>query len=193
MVRVPEISEIKKIRKELGLSQRQLAKRCKIQPSYLNMIENNPDKKPSYEVISNIFKILEEESQKRFDQLTTAGKICAKPVLTARKTDYVEDIVKIMSKRDISQVPVMDSKACIGLVTENSFVKYLKEFGKEKLVMAKVKDALETPPPIVDVNERVTNNLLVLLNDSRCILVTENGRLYGIITKMDALRRLMKN
>jgi len=192
MVRVPEISEIRKIRLELNLSQRQLAKRCKIQPSFLNMIEKNKDTKPSYDVFVRIFKKLEEESQKLLDHLTTAGKICTKHIITAHKSDYVEDIVKLMHSKDISQIPVIDSKGCIGLVTENSFVKYLKENGTEKLVTARVKDALETPPPTVDVNEKITNNLLVLLNDSRCLLVTDQGRLYGIITKMDALRSLMK-
>jgi predicted transcriptional regulator len=192
MVRVPELSEIKKIREELGLSQRKLAKFCEIQPSYLNMLENNPHSKPGYDVLVRIFKKLEEESQKGLDNLTTAGKICNKQLITANKNDFVEDIIKLMHSKDISQIPVMDSKGCIGLVTESSFVKYLKENGKEKLVTARVKDALETPPPTVDVNEKVTNNLLVLLNDSRCLLVTDQGRMCGIITKMDALRSLMK-
>lgn len=192
MIRIPELSEIKKVREQVGLNQRQLAKLCDIQPSYLNMIENNPDSKPSYDVLVRIFKKLDEEAQKRMGNFTTAGEICNTRLITANKNDFVEDVVKLMHSKDISQIPVVDSKGCIGLVTENSFIKYLKENGQEKLVMARVKDALETPPPIVDVDEIITNNLLVLLNDSRCILVTDKGRLHGIITKMDALRSLMK-
>ena len=68
----------------------------------------------------------------------------------------------------------------------------IKENGKEKLILAKVKDAVETPPPTVDVDEKVTDDLLALLNNSRCLLVTDKGSLFGIITKMDALRSLMK-
>ena len=192
MFRIPELSQIKKLREELGLTQSKLAKLCSIQPSYLNMLENNKNSKPSYDVLVTIFKKLEEESQKKLDHLTTAGKICTKNIITANKNDYIEDIIKLMHTKDISQIPVIDSKGCLGLVTENSFVKYLKENGKEKLILARVKDAVETPPPTVDVDEKVTDDLLALLNNSRCLLVTDKGSLFGIITKMDALRSLMK-
>lgn len=192
MIRIPELSEIKKTREELGLTQSKLAKLSGIQPSYLNMIENSTNSKPSYEVLKTIFKKLEEESQKRLGHLTTAEKMCTKNIITANKNDFVEDIVKLMHSKDISQIPVVDSSGCIGLVTENSFVKYLTENGKEKLILARAKDAVETPPPTFDVDEKITDDHLTLLNHSRCLLVTDKGKLFGIITKMDALRSLMK-
>lgn len=97
-----------------------------------------------------------------------------------------------MKTKNISQIPVIDSNGCIGIVTENSFVKFLREKGAEKLVTAKVKDAMETPPPSLDVDSIITRNILNLLADSRCILVTDKGKLYGIITKIDAIRGLLK-
>ena len=73
MFRIPQLSEIKKLREQLSLSQRQLALRCNIPPSFLNMIENPKNKtKPSYDVLVKICKELESESQKNLDKLVLA-------------------------------------------------------------------------------------------------------------------------
>ena len=190
MAGIPKLSEIKKLREELSLSQRELAKLCDIQPSFLNMIENGHSD-PSYKVLVRIFQILDAEAENKRGKLTSAKHICTRNIITAKKTDYVEDIIKIMKTKNISQIPVIESN-CIGMVTENSFVKFIRENGAEKLVMAKVKDAMEIPPPSLDVDAKITKNILDLLYDSRCILVTDKGKLYGIITKIDAIRSLMK-
>lgn len=191
MVRVPELSEIRKLRENLSLSQRQLAKLCDIQPSFLNMIENG-NGEPSYKVLVRIFQVLDSEAQNKSNKLTTSKDICNRNLITAKKTDYIQDIVKIMKDKDISQIPVMDSGVCMGMVTENSFVKFLKENNSEKISMTRVKDAMEIPPPSLDVDAKITKNILDLLYDSRCILVTDKGKLYGIITKIDAIRSLIK-
>lgn len=187
MVRIPELSEIRKLRENLSLSQRQLAKMCNIQPPFLNMIENGHSE-PSYKVFVKIFQVLDAESEKS-NKLTSARDICTKNLITARKTDYIEDIIKIMKTKNISQIPVIDSEGCIGIVTENSIVKGIKENNK---VMTRAKDVMETPPPSIDVDTKITKNILDLLGDARCIIVTDKARPYGIITKMDAIKSLMK-
>jgi len=193
MARVPELSEIKKLREELGLSQRKLAQRCNIQPSFLNMVENikNPTK-PGYDVLVKIFNELDAEAQKRLDKLTTAGKVCRKKPTTARKSEYVDDIIKIMHDKDYSQIPVIESGGCIGLVTENSLVKFLQERDHKPIIQTKVKEVMETPPPTIDVNTKITDKILDLLSDTKCLLVSENGKIMGILTKIDAIRGLMK-
>lgn len=191
MARIPELSEIRKIRENLNISQRQLAKLCNIQPSFLNMIENGHSD-PSYKVFVRIFQVLDAEAEKRLGKLTSAKDICARNLITAKKTDYIEDTIKIMKTKNISQIPVTDSTGCIGMVTENSFVKFLKESDTQTQAMARVKDAMEIPPPSLDVDAKITKNILDLLGDARCILVTDKAKPYGIITKMDAIRSLMK-
>ena len=193
MGRVPELSEIKKLREELGLSQRKLAQRCNIQPSFLNMVENikNPTK-PGYDVLVKIFNELDTEAQKRLDKLTTAAKVCRKNPTTARKSEYVDDIIKIMHDKDYSQIPVIESGGCIGLVTENSLVKFLQERDHKPIIQTKVKEVMETPPPTIDINTKITNKSLDLLSETKCLLVSENGKIMGILTKIDAIRGLMK-
>ena len=110
MTRIPQLTEIKKIREELNISQRQFAKKCNIPSSFLSMIENPKNNtKPSYDVLVRIFKELDIESQKNLDKLITAEKIYKKNLCSARKSDYAEDIIKQMHDKDYSQIPVLEA------------------------------------------------------------------------------------
>jgi len=193
MTRIPQLTEIKKLREELNLSQRQLAKQCDIPSSFLSMIENQKNNtKPSYDVLVRIFQELDGESQKNLGKLTTADKICKTNLTSARKSDYAEDIIKIMHEKDFSQIPVLDGGGCIGMVTENSLMKFLQERTHKPLTTTKVKDVMDTPPIVIDISTKVTENILSLFNDSKCLLVSDNAKIVGLITKIDAIRGLMK-
>jgi len=193
MTRIPQLSEIKKLREELNISQRKLAKQCDIPSSFLSMIENpKSNTKPSYDVLVRIFDELYRESQKNLGKLVTAKSIYKKNLTSARKTEYAEDIIKIMHDKDYSQIPVLESGGCIGIVTENSLVKFLQERTHKPLTTTRVKDVMATPPITIDINTKITENLLALFDDSKCLLVAENAKIVGLITKIDAIRGLMK-
>ena len=193
MTRIPQLTEIKKLREELNISQRQLAKQCDIPSSFLSMIENPKNNtKPSYDVLVRIFQELDGESQKNLGKLTTADKICKTNLTSARKSDYAEDIIKIMHEKDFSQIPVLDGGGCIGMVTENSLMKFLQERTHKPLTTTRVKDVMDTPPIVIDISTKVTENILSLFNDSKCLLVSDNAKIVGLITKIDAIRGLMK-
>jgi len=193
MTRIPQLTEIKKLREELNLSQRQLAKQCDIPSSFLSMIENQKNNtKPSYDVLVRIFQELDGESQKNLGKLITADKICKTNLTSARKSDYAEDIIKIMHEKDYSQIPVLDGGGCIGMVTENSLMKFLQERTHKPLTTTRVKDVMDTPPIVIDISTKVTENILSLFNDSKCLLVSDNAKIVGLITKIDAIRGLMK-
>ena len=193
MTRIPQLTEIKKLREELNISQRQLAKQCDIPSSFLSMIENPKNNtKPSYDVLVRIFQELDGESQKNLGKLTTADKICKTNLTSARKSDYAEDIIKIMHEKDFSQIPVLDGGGCIGMVTENSLMKFLQERTHKPLTTTRVKDVMDTPPIVIDISTKVTENILSLFNDSKCLLVSDNAKIMGLITKIDAIRGLMK-
>jgi len=189
MSTVPELQEIKKRREKLGFNQKEFAKLCDIPPSLLNMIEKG-NASPSYQNLVNIFNTLEQETEKRIDKLITAGKICIKNPITVKKHDQVEDVIKKMKSRDFSQIPVVDSTGCVGLVTEHSILKFLKENGNEALSNARAKDVMEIAPPIIDWNQKITPRILDLLNDAKCILVSNKGQIHGIIAKIDVIGSL---
>ena len=189
MSTVPELQEIKKRREKLGFNQKEFAKLCDIPPSLLNMIEKG-NASPSYQNLVNIFNTLEQETEKRIDKLITAGKICIKNPTVVKKHDLVEDVIKKMKSRDFSQIPVVDSTGCVGLVTEHSILKFLKENGNEALSNARAKDVMEIAPPIIDWNQKITPRILDLLYDAKCILVSNQGQIHGIIAKIDVIGSL---
>jgi len=96
-----------------------------------------------------------------------------------------------MNKKAFSQLPVYDYSECVGLITENSILEYLSEH-QGSFVNGKVKDAMETKPPLINWDYRISPRLLDLLYDSPCILVEKNNKIQGIITKIDAIRSLSK-
>ena len=193
MIHIPQLTEIKRLRELLNISQRQLAKQCDIPSSFLSMIENPKNNtKPSYDVLVRIFQELDSESQKNLGKLTTADKIYKKNLTSARKSEPAEDIIKIMHEKDYSQIPVLDGGGCIGMVTENSLMKFLQERTHKPLTTTKVKDVMDTPPIVIDISTKVTENILSLFNDSKCLLVSDNAKIMGLITKIDAIRGLMK-
>ncbi len=191
MVFIPKLQEIKQRREELEISQRQLAKLCDIRASFLNMIEKGKAK-PGYDVFVRIFKVLDEQSEKATENLKTASKICSKNLIMMSNHATLEETIKVMKLKNFSQIPVMDSSKCIGLITENSVLKYQLEHGADSISKTKTIDAMESPPPIIDWNQPITPRILDLLYDSRCILVNREGKLEGIIAKIDALKETRK-
>ena len=51
---------------------------------------------------------------------------------------------------------------------------------------------MESPPITIDIQTKITNNLLSLFDDSKCLLVSDKAKVVGLITKIDAIRGLMK-
>ena len=191
MVFIPKLQEIKQRREELKISQRKLAKLCDIRPSFLNMIENSKAK-PSYDVFVTIFEVLDEQAEKNTANLKTASKICSRNVMTVTRHANLEEIIKLMKLKNFSQIPVIDSSGCLGLITENSILKYQLEYGRDSLSKAKSVEAMETPPPVIDWNQPVTQRILDLLYDAKCILVSQDGKIKGIIAKIDAIKESKK-
>jgi len=193
MVNIPMLQEIKVRREDLGIAQKQLAKLCDIKPSLLNMVEKGKAKL-SYGNLVTIFRVLDKKAEESIENVKTAGEICIKNIITTKKNDYLDDIIYKMKSKDFSQIPVIDSSGCLGLVTEHSILKFILEKGTVTLERAnpKVKDALEISPPIIDWDQKLSPRILDLLHESKCLLVSKKGKIIGIITKIDVVRSLIK-
>ena len=155
------------------------------------MIENK-NAKPSYDVFVNIFKVLDKLAERSTKNLKTASKICARNLITASRHATLEELTKIMKIKNYSQIPVQDSHGCIGLVTENSILKFQLENGPDSISKAKSTEAMETPPPVIDWDQPITQRILDLLYDAKCLLVSRDGKLSGIIAKIDAIKEKRK-
>lgn len=182
---LPKLQNIRRRREALGMTQRELARVARVEPSMINQIEKGTAQ-PRYEVAERIFShldTLEAQSTKK------AGDICTRDITTVRPGDSLNDAIRIMAAKKFSQLPVFDFKGCVGLVTEQSVLRYTLEYDDERRQSIKVKDAMETSPPIIDFEYPVTREITKLLLQSKCVLVSKENKIVGIITPIDIIKK----
>jgi cystathionine beta-synthase len=106
-------------------------------------------------------------------------------VITARRTDKVEAVVKKMKENDISQMPVVDdSGRAIGMIHEYDLLNFLIE-GKHRL--SEVVDPLVQPLQGVVGPDTPVARLRDIFNDDNVAVVKEGDRITGILTKIDLI------
>jgi cystathionine beta-synthase len=110
------------------------------------------------------------------------------PVLTARRTEKVEAVVKRMRDHDVSQLPVIDDAGrAIGMIHEYDLLNFLVE-GKHRL--SEVVDPLVQPLQGVVGPDTPLGRLREIFNDDNVAVVKEGERVTGILTKIDLIEFL---
>jgi len=174
------------MRLKIGITQKKLAEMTKVSTSMINQIESGRSQ-PSYDTAKKIFENLsklEGESSSH-----TAGDFCSNVIIKLKPTDTLHDAIKKMHKLSISQIPVFDGNNVVGVVSEDGIVKHLADKGETELKKAKLSDTMDPIPPIVDFNTPA-NVLVPLIRYTKCILVSRNSKILGIITASDTLKMM---
>ena len=188
----PLITEIKKRRQNLDLSQKQLASLCDIGQSFLAKIERG-QAVPSYVIAVKIFDRLVELESKNSEKLAGGGvrdlrarDVMSSPVYSFAPTDSAEEILDLMLEKNISQIPILDkdrNRFQVGTVTEKTLM------GKD--VKGKLaKDVMDSQSLFPIVAKDAKLSLLVsILQEEQAVLVFEKDKIAGIITKQDILKK----
>jgi cystathionine beta-synthase len=104
-------------------------------------------------------------------------------VITARKTDKVEAVVRQLKDHDISQMPVVDADGqAIGMIHEYDLLQFLIE-GKHRL--SEVVEPLVQPLQGVVSLETPITRLRQIFDDDNVAVVKDGDRVVGILTKID--------
>ncbi len=181
---LPRLDSIKQARIKLGITQKKLASLTGVSTSMINQIESGRSQ-PSHETAKRIFDnlaTLEGQSSSH-----KAGDFCSKEVVKLKPTNSLHDAIKKMRSMSISQIPIFDGKELVGVVTEDGIVKHLSDSDETTWKKIKLQEVMESIPPIVDVNTPV-NTLVPLIRFSKCILVSKNSKIVGIITASDTIK-----
>ena len=178
-----ELEEIKKIRKKLGLTQAGLANRAGVSQSLIAKIESHKID-PTYTKTKKIFAALSELEKK---EEIKAEQLMTNKLISINPSASVKEAIGKMKKHKISQLPVIDSNKLVGLVSESTILDALLK-SKSKIV----REVMQESPPIVSktTSIQVVSNLL---KHYPIVVVSEEGRLVGLITKSDLLGRLYKS
>lgn len=177
-----ELNEIKNIRKKFGLSQTQLAKRAGVSQSLVAKIESGRID-PTYSKAQKIFDALQSLTEKKE---VKAEDLMNKNIISAQPEDTIKDIIKKMKKHGISQMPVVEEHKAVGTISETTLLDAITSDMKPE---TEVREVMKDAPPIVAKNATlaVISNLLRYYP---MILVSEEGKLKGLITKSDMLSKV---
>ena len=107
-------------------------------------------------------------------------------LITLNPNNDIRESINKMKKFGISQMPVIDNNNVVGLVSESTLLDGLMNKKDEK-----ISEIMEEPPPIVSktATAQVLSNLL---RHYPVVLVSDSGKLIGLITKSDLLNKLYK-
>ena len=102
----------------------------------------------------------------------------------------VRQALGLMRLHDVSQLPVMEGGECVGSVTEHSLT--TRSLESTRILDATVGEVMDEPFPLVDARQPVESVTKLLSKASPAVLIHENGRITGIVTRSDVLQFLMQ-
>jgi predicted transcriptional regulator len=178
-----DVARMGKLRKQLGLTQKQLAILSGVSQSLIAKMESGKID-PAYSKVVQISAALENEQnkgKKAVEQIMTSGLVFVSP------SDSLEKGVALMRSKDISQLPVMDDGKCIGSLSDSLIVDLISKHRDIKHLH--VREVMRESFPVIPASSWV-DVATDLLHHYRAVLVEKNGKVCGIITKADLLRAI---
>jgi len=174
-------SIIKKIRKELGITQEELAKKAGVTQAYIAKLESGKVD-PRLSTFNRILQALLDCKK----AIPKAKDIMSSPVISVKPYEKVENVIKLMNFHNISQIPVISGNKVVGSVTERSLVRRSLEY--EDIHERKVLEVMDEPFPIVNEDEDL-EIVKYLLEEHPAVLVQDRtGKIVGIITRVDIFK-----
>jgi len=173
--------EIKKFRKELGITQEELAERAGVTQAYIAKLETGKVD-PRLSTFNRILQALKDCKKSRF----TAKELMSSPIIEVKPYETVEYVVKLMNEYNISQVPVVAGNKVVGSITEKTLVR--KSFEYEDLLSKKAMEIMDEPFPIVNEYESIEVVKYLLEEHPAIIVQNREGKPEGIITRSDLFK-----
>jgi predicted transcriptional regulator len=178
-----EVERIGKLRKQLGLTQKELADLSGVSQSLIAKIESGKID-PAYSKVMQILSALENEQNKG---KKTAEEIMSLGLAFVSPEDYVTDAIKLMKDKDISQLPVLEGGKCVGSLSESDILDLVAAHADLKKPL--VRDVMKESFPVIPANSLV-DVAASLLKHYSAVLVEKDGKVGGIITKADLFKAI---
>jgi len=148
------------------------------------------NKRTNYIVFARKF-IKEIDAELKNKNELKAGNIMTKKLIYVNADDSITSAINKMRKHEISQLPVFNRNNVVGLVSESTILDSISSKSPEEIKKLTIKDIMQDCPPIVS-KKTSTSIISGLLKYYPIVLVTEEGKPKGVITKSDMLRTLYK-
>jgi predicted transcriptional regulator len=181
--------QIAAMRKSLGISQAELAKRSGVSQSFITKIERGM-LDPAFSKVLAISDAL-EDLQKADHRVSTrrAAEFMNPDVLVFTPGDIAEAAAAWMARRRISQIPVVNGEIVEGTITDASLMDFVVTNRNDpEALKTPVRELMDGPLPQVG-PEAAEEDLITLLKTFPAILVRNNVSILGIVTKFDILSK----
>lgn len=194
---LPDLDEIRQMRKRLELSQRGLATLAGVSQSLIAKVEKGTID-PSYKNVRKIFEAFEGALRKRAMEgkstgaRLTVGDLATKGVVSISPGQTLAEAVDLMVKKRFTQLPVMEGERIVGGITDDHIRDYTIEETRnqrksyDEVMQVKVGEIMEAPFPILSEDTPIELASLHLQRDE-AVLVTRMGNIEGILTSADFL------
>ena len=121
-----------------------------------------------------------------------AKDIMTRNVVCIKKSIPVVDAIRLMSKNNITGIPVVeDDMTLIGILSEQDVLRLFHTYNDEK--DGTVNDFMTQPAIHFEANERLLDICYCLRDNSiRRVPVTSNGKVIGVISRSDILKCILQ-
>ena len=186
---LPELLEIKKKRKTLGITQTELSKETGVSQSLIAKIESN-NIVPSYTNAKKIFDFFELIHEK---QDAKAAELMTSKMISVRPDANIRSAIKLMEKNSVSQMPVIEDGRNVGTISEKTILEKInKNKDAANVLDSRVDAIMEEAMP--ELREDSPFQLISsTLSHYPGVIVVKKGKVTGIITKSDLLNATIKN
>ncbi len=183
-------SIIRERRKELGVSQKNLARMCRLSQSTIARIETdalklNPSYLSVYYVVDALNRI--KEGHREGMGSKRAKDIMHRRIIFVNQSSSIFEAIEVFKDYDFPQLPVLDDERhVIGTVYQRDLLNIAMR-NPDAVKRRPLASVMKAPLPQVDTDSRVTG-IRTILENSGGIIVVERGRAVGIITVYDILK-----
>lgn len=182
---IPTPEELKRLRLQAGLTQKELAERAGVSQSLIARIESG-SVDPRISTLRRIISAI--PFRERFK---TASQIMCSPVIYVTPDDTIRKAVDLMEKHGISQLPVIDGDTVVGSVKENSLIREVsRSRDPYEIFDKKVREIMDEAFPMVSPSTSIIEILSSFLYAKPAVLVVDRGKVQGIITKIDIIKAM---
>ena len=175
--------ELRNLRRRFRLTQKELAQKAGVSQSLIARIENKTVD-PRLSTVRRIFNAITSIQSER----KKAKDIMHSPVVTIDAMDTIKSAITLMKKYAISQLPVLRENKLIGSIQESTLLdKLVDSKNSDRFFSNSVYNIMEKSFPVVEPEADVNYIINVLSRENSAVLVIDNKKIVGIITKIDLL------
>lgn len=104
--------------------------------------------------------------------------------------DPLTKAVESMRKYDVSQLPVIEEDHVLGTVHDDTVMKKL--LTREASLTQSVQEIMDQPLPTIEAGAEISELYRQLTGDHNAVVVVQEGKAVGVLTKMDVITHLSK-